>query len=560
MIKSPKRNQVGDLMIIQKPQASAWGIPTHRSVASDQVGDLMIMPKPQASAWGISCKSSVASERRFMVSFFALLIALCLIGCSRPKVPTDGVTEMSGIPTIYPDYTGLVIPPNIAPLNFEIDIPGQEYVARAYSPSGKEILAEGKTVKWDLKDWHSLLEESKGKDIKFEIFVKDDSGKWNKYCFSNKVAAEEIDPYISYRLIEPLYTLYGSLSICQRNLESWDEDIVFNNSTHTTPGRQFCINCHIPRNQYRDEASQIHVRHFNGGTLIMAGDSIQKVNMKCDSTITSGVYTAWHPTHDLIAYSTNETRQKFFSFSDTRPEVFDLRSDIILYDMKNQTIKNVANDPDLLETYPSWHPDGKSIFYAAARYPEGVTAETEKDHLKEIRYDIIRRRFDPESQVFSQPDTVVYASAQEQSALHPRISPDGKWLLYCKAPFGTFHLPHSESDLFMLNLATGEEHPLSSANSKDSESYHSWSSNSRWVVFSSRREDGQYTHPYIAYIDKDGVDSKAFIMPQEDPQHYAQLMKSYNVPEFFVKPFKFSRARITKALEGDATPAAFITQ
>ena len=491
---------------------------------------------------------------------FLLFILVCLcIGCDRVRIPTDGVTEMAGTPSIYPDYTDLVIPPNIAPLNFEIDIPGLEYVARAYSPSGKEILAEGKTVKWDLKEWHSLLDESKGKEIRYEVFVKDDSGKWNRYGFSNKVADEDIDPYVSYRLIEPLYNLYGSLSICQRDLASWNEDVVFNNATHTTPGRQFCINCHVPRNNYSDGASQIHVRHNKGGTLLMTGNSIKKVNMKNDSTLTSGVYTAWHPDRDLIAYSTNETRQMFFSFSDTRPEVFDLRSDIILYDIKHNTVRNVANDPDLLETYPSWHPDGQSLFYAAARYPEGVTPETEKDHYTEIRYDILRRRFDPSDMTFSDPDTVVYASSQLQSALHPRISPDGKLLLYCKAPFGTFHLPHKDSDLYMMDLASGEERPLANANSQESESYHSWSSNSRWIIFSSRREDGQYTHPYIAYIDKDGLDSKAFIMPQEDPAHYREMMKSYNVPEFFVQPFRFSRGDIIKALEQDAASAKFIS-
>ena len=489
---------------------------------------------------------------------FYIMVVCCCVGCSRVSVPTHGVLQMPGTPKIYPDYTDLVIPPNIAPLNFEINMPGDDFVARAMSPSGREIIAGGKTVKWDVGEWHALLDESKGKDIEFEIFVKDKSGKWSKYGFSNRVAEEDIDPYVSYRLIEPLYTQFGSLEICQRDLTSWDEEVVFNNSTHTTPGRQFCINCHMPRNNYRDGASQMHVRLYNGGTLIMVGDSISKVTLKNDSTLTSGVYTAWHPSLDLIAYSTNETRQMFFSFSDTRPEVFDLRSDIILYDMKGQTVKNVAHDPNLLETYPTWHPDGKSLYYAAARYPEGVTPETEKDYYYNIRYDILRRRFDPVTGTFSEPDTVVYASARKQSALHPRISPDGRWLLYCMAPYGTFHLPHKESDLFVTDLMTGEERPLSTANSDRSESYHSWSSNSRWIIFSSRREDGQFTHPYIAYMDKDGVDSKAFIMPQEDPSHYVNLMKSYNVPEFFVSPFRFSRSEITRALEQEATPARFL--
>lgn len=464
---------------------------------------------------------------------------------------------MASNPEIFPDYTSLVIPPNIAPLNFEIKIPGQEYIVRISNSKGKELLASGKIIDLNIKDWHRLLDDSKGDQLIYEIYVKDKSGEWSKYIFKNKVAEEEIDPYISYRLIEPLYTQYGNLSICQRDLTTWDEDIVFNNTNHTTYGRQFCINCHVPRNYYSDGASQIHVRQHNGGTLIMAGDSITKVNMKCDSTLTSGVYTSWHPTHDFIAYSTNETRQMFFSFSDTRPEVFDLRSDIILYDIKNQTMKNVANDPDLLETYPTWHPDGKSIYYAAARYPEGVTPETQKDHYKEMRYDILRRQFDPETKIFSEPDTIVWASAQLQSALHPRISPDGKWLLYCKAPYGTFHLPHQESDLFMIDLETGEERSLSNANSDKSESYHSWSSNGRWIVFSSRREDGQFTRPYITYVDKNGIDSKAFIMPQQNPSHYEDFMKSYNVPEFFVVPFRFSRAQITKALEGESTQIEF---
>ncbi len=491
---------------------------------------------------------------RLLIIFFA---TYCCLACSRATIPTDRVTDNPAKPEIYPDYTDLIIPPNIAPLNFEINMPGHDYVARVSSHDGKELIVGGKTVKWDLEEWHTLLNESKGKDIEFEIFVKDDSDNWNRYRFSNKVAEEEIDPYVSYRLIEPLYSQYGSLSICQRNLTSWDEDIVFNNATHTTPGRQFCINCHVPRNNYSDGASQIHVRQYNGGTLIMAGDSIKKINMKSDSTLTSGVYVAWHPTLDLIAYSTNETRQRFFSFSGIQPEVFDLRSDIILYDIKEETMKNVANDPELLETYPAWHPDGSALYYSAARYPEGINAETEKDHYQEIRYDILRRRFDPQTRTFSQPDTVVFASAQLQSALHPRISPDGKLLLYCKAPFGTFHLPHKESDLFVTDLATGEERPLTNANSDLSESYHSWSSNSRWIIFSSRRGDGNYTNPYITYIGKDGVDSKAFIMPQEDPAHYENMMKSYNMPEFFVAPCKFSRSEITKALETEAIPVKF---
>ena len=69
-------------------------------------------------------------------------------------------------------------------------------------------------------------------------------------------------------------------------------------------------------------------------------------------------------------------------------------------------------------------------------------------------------------------------------------------------------------------------------NSNDTESYHSWSSNGRWVVFSSRRLDGLYTRPFIAYVSERGEVFKPFLLPQQDTDFYSLLMKSFNIPEF----------------------------
>lgn len=109
----------------------------------------------------------------------------------------------------------------------------------------------------------------------------------------------------------------------------------------------------------------------------------------------------------------------------------------------------------------------------------------------------------------------------------------------------------------MKNLSSGEERPLMNANSDDTDSYHTWSSNGRWIVFSSRRDDGSYTRPYITYIDADGNDSKAFVVPQDTPDYYRQLMKSYNVPEFFVEPFETSRQDIIRKVNSPAQAAKF---
>lgn len=488
---------------------------------------------------------------------FALVCVIAMLsGCGKAKVPVDNVEEADAKPVLVPDYVDIVLPPNIAPLNFEVDMPGEEYVARISGSDGKELVASGNPIKWDMKEWHQLLEASKGKDLKYEVFVRN-GDKWRRYAFSNHVAKEDIDPYISYRLIEPSFVQFSAITLNQRDLTSFEETVIHNNAAPTDERRGQCMNCHVPRNHYKDKASMFHVRVRNGGTVVMAGDSVVKVNLKTDSTISAGVYPAWHPTMDLIAYSVNDTQQKFFYSGDRKIEVYDRSSDLILYDMKTHEVTHIAKDPDLLETFPAWSPDGKKLYYSVARYPEGVTPENLDGNFYKIQYDIVSRDFDLATRSFSEPDTIVYATSAGESALLPRVSPDGKYLLYCKAPFGTFHIWHKESDLWIKDLATGEEHALENANSDDTDSYHTWSSNGRWIVFSSRRDDGSYTRPYLAYIDGSGRDSKAFVVPQETPAYYRDLMKSYNVPEFLVEPVKVAREDILQAVNNPPIEATY---
>lgn len=84
----------------------------------------------------------------------------------------------------------------------------------------------------------------------------------------------------------------------------------------------------------------------------------------------------------------------------------------------------------------------------------------------------------------------------------------------------------------MFDLSTGAQVPTEEANSPDTDSYHSWSSNSKWVVFSNRRLDGLYTRPFIAHVGERGVLSKPFVLPQKSTEYYTFLTKSYNIPEF----------------------------
>ena len=81
---------------------------------------------------------------------------------------------------------------------------------------------------------------------------------------------------------------------------------------------------------------------------------------------------------------------------------------------------------------------------------------------------------------------------------------------------------------------------MTGANSEDTESFHNWSSNSRWLVFSSRRDDGLYTRPYFCHVDANGGISKAFMLPQRNPHRfYYERLLSFNVPDFIIGPTHF---------------------
>ena len=100
-----------------------------------------------------------------------------------------------------------------------------------------------------------------------------------------------------------------------------------------------------------------------------------------------------------------------------------------------------------------------------------------------------------------------------------------------------------------MNMSTGEIRPLDAANSEDVDSYHSWSGNSRWLVFSSRRIDGLYTRPFICHIDENGQASKPFLLPQRNPlEYYADQMVSYNLPELMERKVTVSRHKIANTL------------
>lgn len=97
-------------------------------------------------------------------------------------------------------------------------------------------------------------------------------------------------------------------------------------------------------------------------------------------------------------------------------------------------------------------------------------------------------------------------------------------------------------------------------NSDKAESFKAWSSNSRWIVFTSRRDDGSYTRLYFTYLDADGRATKPFLLPQRDPEQNRRLFKSYNVPEFTVDELRWDTKRLEDIVLSEPVQVQQITE
>ena len=153
--------------------------------------------------------------------------------------------------------------------------------------------------------------------------------------------------------------------------------------------------------------------------------------------------------------------------------------------------------------------------------------------------------------VYIGDEELVYdAASNDKSATLPRVSPDGRYLLFAQGQYGCFHIRHNDGDIVCipmdqytgtgLTAETASPVDLTLLNSKDySDSYPSWSSNGHWIIIASRRDDDNYSRVYFAYFNNGKVE-KAFMLSQEDPEHNVFLLKSYNRPEFMVEPVRIS--------------------
>ncbi|HVX66700.1 MAG TPA: tetratricopeptide repeat protein, partial [Bryobacteraceae bacterium] len=186
-----------------------------------------------------------------------------------------------------------------------------------------------------------------------------------------------------------------------------------------------------------------------------------------------------------------------------------------------------ADDPRYVQTAGMWSPDGKWLVFerAAAIEPNPPGAPQVRfandPNERQIRFDLYRIPFNQGRGGVAEP--VAGASANGMSNTFPKISPDGRWIVFVRCRNGQLMRPDSE--LYIVPAAGGEARRMR-CNQAPMNSWHSFSPNGRWLVFSSKRR-GPYTKMYLTHIDEQGNDSPAILIDDATASN-----RAVNLPEF----------------------------
>jgi tetratricopeptide (TPR) repeat protein len=219
---------------------------------------------------------------------------------------------------------------------------------------------------------------------------------------------------------------------------------------------------------------------------------------------------------------------------------FPIKGILVVYDTETGTYAPLpgADDPAYVQSNPTWSPDGKSIVFARAKayeHPKIANAQavllSEKDvpefveDEQPFQFDLYRVPFNEGRGGTAEP--IAGASHDGKSNYFAKFSPDGQWIVFCKAENYMLLMPDSE--LYIVPAEGGVARRLR-ANTRRMNSWHSWSSNGRWLVFSSKANT-PYTQLFLTHIDEDGESTPPVVL-----ERFTGDDRAANIPEFVALP------------------------
>jgi tetratricopeptide (TPR) repeat protein len=482
-------------------------------------------------------KTIILINQRLFSGIFLLIGILFLFSCSKSDM--INFKTIDKIPKIQPDYSNITIPPNIAPLNFYIDEDGTKYYVKIYSKNGIGIIIKSKDsgIKIPIKQWKKLLKQNTNNTLFIDIHIMRNN-IWFKYnTIKNQIADDPIDNYIVYRLIYPQFYIKNRMDIYQRNIENYSKKRIITQ-------KEGCFNCHTFY-QYRPDKFLVQARIYKKNYLLLNYNN--KISLITPRLKRPGsAYLSWHPSGDMFAVSTDmgvfvwnfiagKGAEEVLEYTDTD-------ADMAIYNIETNTVTTTRDiaKKERMETHPAWTPDGKYLYFLSApRVP--------KEEYDKVKYDLMRIRYNIDTDKWGTLETVISSKENGMGCTFPRFSPDGKYLLFCMTDRGSFSILRKSTDLYLMDMKTNQYRRLE-INSDRTDSYHAWSSNSRWISFVSKRGDAIFGKVYISYFDSTGRTHKQFLLPQKDPYFYDTFAKTYHRVEFLSEPVNMSLPYLNKII------------
>ena len=225
------------------------------------------------------------------------MIAALLCGCRPDMTAITSHCAFTGrAPSIQPDYSGIIIPPNIAPLHFRIMEKGRRFIVVFSSESGDSIVVGSKSsaIRIPQRRWRDLCLRGRGRPLAISCFIRDSAGTWRSFApLRDTIAAAPIDGWITYRVLGFLYNYSTDIRIRQRDLGSFRESDVINTNNFAWG----CCNCHVPLNNEPGRFSvQVRTAGFGNGMLLADNGKISRIDARLG-------YAAWHPGGKTIVFS-----------------------------------------------------------------------------------------------------------------------------------------------------------------------------------------------------------------------------------------------------------------
>jgi Flp pilus assembly protein TadD len=514
-----------------------------------------------------------------------LVAALALFACGREPAPLAFPSEASGRLEIAYPLDETLFPPEIVAPTFvwkdETEGVSRWVVLLRSGPTDEPLRFPTEAPRWrpSEADWAEIKRRSTARDAEVAVVgVGPGAEAVSSASVRIRTSTDPVGDSIFYREVPlPFLTAVRDPSRIRWRFGSIDAEaqppIVLENLP-------VCGNCHSFSGDGKVLGLDIDYGNDKGGyavlpvspQMVMSDDKIITWSdyRRDDGELTFGLLSQVSPDGRYVI-STVKDRAVFVAtpgieFSQL---FFPIKGILVVHDTETGRYAPLpgADDPAYVQSNPTWSPDGKTIVFARAKaYREGKLANAEAILLDEkdvpefvedkqpFKFDLYRVPFNGGRGGKALP--IAGASHDGKSNFFAKFSPDGKWIVFCKAENYMLLMPDSE--LYIVPAAGGEARRLR-ANTRLMNSWHSFSSNGRWLVFSSKANT-PYTQLFLTHIDEGGESTPPVVL-----ERFTGSDRAANIPEFvplpqgaiakieerFLDAYSFVRAGMANERTGD---------